>query len=204
MIKTKIPILKEDKSYSFSDYFNLNFPTEAILAEFGYELKIQPLNLPQGEIESWEPLQQAMIHRLPYVSLNTEAARREFYVSPILWGLLDHFKFRLEIEYPINAGNKLKGAVDYFIRSTQQNLMIIEAKNADMERGFTQLAVEMLAFNEYLADVPEPIYGAVTTGDLWRFGMLVPSESRVYKDVTSFLLPQNLDPLVKIFAGIVS
>jgi len=148
-------------------------------------------------------LQKAITQRLPRVSLGTEMARREFYVSPILFELLDRFDFRMDIEYVVNASNRLKGSVDYLLQSAH-NLMIIEAKNADMERGFTQLAIEMIAVSEYLADVPEPIYGAVTTGDLWRFGILTPSESLIRKDVNSFLIPQHLDELATVLAGILA
>jgi len=49
-LKTKTPILVENKNYTFSDYFELNFSTEQIVAEFGYKFKAEVLNLPQGEI----------------------------------------------------------------------------------------------------------------------------------------------------------
>ena len=201
--KTKTPILLAGKSYTFSDYFELNFSTEELLAEFGYELKIEPLDLPKGRIEPLTHLQKAITRRLPRVPLRSETARREFYVSPLLLELLDRVDFRLDIEYTVNVSNRLKGTVDYLLRA-DHNLMVIEAKNADMERGFTQLAVEMIAVSEYLADIPEPIYGAITTGDLWRFGILKPSESVIYKDVNSFLIPQNLDELAAILAGVLS
>jgi len=57
--------------------------------------------------------------------------------------------------------------LDYLLRS-QKNLLVIEAKNDDLTRGFTQLAVELIA----LAEVEENniLYGAVTIGDVWRFG----------------------------------
>lgn len=201
--KTKTPILTKEKSYTFSDYFELNFSTEELVAEFGYTLKIEPLELPKGNIEPLTHLQTAITKRLPHVSLRSETARREFYVSPILLELLDQFDFQLDIEYNINANNQLKGTIDYLLR-TSHNLLVIEAKNADMERGFTQLAVEMIAVSEYFTNIPEPLYGAITTGDLWRFGILIPSKSIIYKDVNSFLIPQNLDDLAAILAGILT
>lgn len=200
---TKAPILEENKSYTFSDYFDLNVSTDELLAEFGYQLQVETLELPRGVIEPLAHLQSAMTKRIPRVSLRSETARREFYVSPLLWELLDQLDFRLDIEYSLNAGHQLKGTIDYLVRATH-NFMVIEAKNADMERGFTQLAVEMIALNEYFTSVPEPIYGAVTTGDLWRFGILRTSESTIYKDVNSFLIPQSIDELGSILAGILS
>lgn len=201
--KTKTPILTKEKSYTFSDYFELNFSTEELVAEFGHTLKIEPLELPKSQIEPLSHLQSAITKRLPWVSLRSETARREFYISPLIWELLDRLDFHLDIEYSLNASNQLKGTIDYLLRASH-NFMVVEAKNADMERGFTQLAVEMIAVSEYFTNVPEPIYGAITTGDLWRFGILKPSESTIYKDVNSFLLPQNLDELASILAGILS
>ena len=61
MVRTKTPILQENKNYTFLDYFELNFSTEEILAEFGYELKIETLALPQGQIDSFASLEKVMI-----------------------------------------------------------------------------------------------------------------------------------------------
>ncbi len=42
------PILKKDRRYTFSDYFELNNPTEEIVADLGYSLKTEILRLPSA------------------------------------------------------------------------------------------------------------------------------------------------------------
>ena len=44
------------------------------------------------------------------------------------------------------VSDKLQGALDYYLKGTQ-NLLVIEAKNEDLERGFKQLGVELIALD---------------------------------------------------------
>ena len=119
-----------------------------------------------------------------------EAARREFYIGPLLFTVLDQTKFRLSIEYKI-PGTRLKGDLDYLLRG-QNNVVVVEAKRADMERGFTQLSAEMIALADYLPNDTPFIHGAVTTGDLWRFGILDRQRRLITKDLDNYLLPRDL------------
>ena len=54
---------------------------------------------------------------------------------------------QLRIEYPLKVNDWLKSSLDYLLCSTN-NLLVIEAKNDDLTRGFTQLAVELIALAE--------------------------------------------------------
>ena len=125
-------------SYAFSDYFELNYPTEAIVAELGYQYQLTSLILPR---------------------------------------------------------------IDYWVRSTH-DFLVIEAKKADMERGFTQLAVEFIAMDQYIETDHDPLYGAITIGDSWRFGKLVRAEKLIYKDLESFRVPADLADLFQVLSGI--
>jgi hypothetical protein len=49
-------------------------------------------------------------------------------------------------------------------------MLVIEANQSDLTRGFTQLAAELAALELRSTTQGEILYGAVTTGDLWRFG----------------------------------
>jgi hypothetical protein len=51
----------------------------------------------------------------------------------------------LRIEYPVKVNNLLQGNLDYLIRSIY-SLIVVEAKRDDLTCGFTQLAVEAIAF----------------------------------------------------------
>jgi hypothetical protein len=58
--------------------------------------------------------------------------------------LLREIDARLNIEYPIEVNEKLSGSFDYLLRA-EQEIVIVEAKKGDLDKGFTQLAVELIA-----------------------------------------------------------
>ena len=45
-------------------------------------------------------------------------------------------------------------------------------------------------------------YGAVTIGDVWRFGKLDPVEQIVTQDINLFKIPDDLDDLTRVIVGI--
>lgn len=204
MTKTTKPILKENKSYTFSDYFELNYPTRDIVAEFGYSYELKCLDLPSKAFEgNLDYLKKTYYQRLPHVSLTSEAAKREVLIAPLLLELLDHINIDIDIEYPLNVSEKLKGNIDYFITSSH-SFIVIEAKKSDMEKGFTQLAVELIAVDKFIDAEKENIYGALTIGDLWRFGVLNCREKAIYRDIDSFRVPADLDKLFSVLIGILT
>jgi len=200
---TKNKILQAGKKYFFSDYSELKYPTEDILVELGYGYIQTPLELPKIDIGSFASLQSAMVKRLPKVTLNSETARREFYVSPFIWDLLDRLDFRLKVEYPVEVNDYLRGLLDYLLQM-EQNVVVLEAKKADVDRGFTQLAVELIAVSQSVENIPANLYGAITTGNLWQFGMLDTVNKIVYRDVNEFLILQHMDELASILTGLLS
>jgi hypothetical protein len=150
----KATILEPGKSYTFSNYFEMAYEPDDILAEFDVSFRRNSLNLSQRNLESDSPLdsladlKNSIQRRLPYVSLTSEAARREILIAPIVLTLLDYTQAQLRIEYALNISEQLKGSLDYYLQ-TQHSLLIIEAKNADLARGFTQLAVELIAIDQW-------------------------------------------------------
>lgn len=83
---SRLKILQENQSYSFRSYVELPYNTDDILAEFGYGLQVQRLSLPRSERSSprLQELKQQFEDILPFVSLSSEAARRELLVAPLL------------------------------------------------------------------------------------------------------------------------
>jgi len=80
---------------------------------------------------------------------------------------------------------------------------MVEAKNDKITGGIPQCIAEMIAariFNEQKHQDIEIIYGAVTTGSLWRFLKLV--NNTAYVDIIEYLL-QQLDKILGIFTEIV-
>jgi hypothetical protein len=196
-------ILKEGKKYTFSDYFDLNNPTKEIIEELGYRYIFSQLSLPESrkEIKSLTRLRDTYTHKLPFISLASEAAKREFYISPLLLELLDYIQAEIDVEYPLDAGDNLSGTIDYLIKFTS-NFVIIEAKKGDLERGFNQLAAELIALDKSVESNQALLYGAVTLGDVWRFGLLDRAQKIVHKDMNAYTLLSDLERLVSIFVGI--
>lgn len=196
-------ILDPTKSYTFSDYFNLAYSTRDVVAEFGFEYRLEKITLPTHAIDhlKLDRLRETFYRKLPHISLNSEAAKREFFISPLLLELLDYVEANIDIEYPLSVDQQLKGNIDYVIRSTR-DLIIIEAKNADMERGFTQLAVELIGMDRDLNEKTGFLYGAVTVGDVWRFGVLDRDNRLILKDMAAFVVPADLEKLFAVFLGI--
>ncbi len=195
-------VLSQDKSYTFSDFFEMTYPTKDIVAEFGYGFLLKKLQIPKASYEGKsDRLKNSFYKKLPYITLNSEMAKREILIAPILLELLDYIEANLDIEYPVNVNEHLKGSIDYLIRSSG-NLLVVEAKKADMDRGFTQLAVEMIAADRFIESNNELIYGAVTIGDIWKFGILYRKEKQIYKDIDSFRIPSDMDELFSTLIGI--
>ena len=124
----------------------------------------------------------------------------EILIAPILSRVAVICQEILRIEYPIKVNNLLQGNLDYLIRATH-NLVVVEAKRDDLTRGFTQLAVEMIALSMLEAS-PKLLYGTVTIGNLWIFGTLDATTQTITQDISSYTLPDDLEDLIRILVGI--
>jgi len=82
--------------------------------------------------------------------------------------------------------------------------LVIEAKQSDIRRGFTQLAVELIALDQALDRESCILYGAVTNGDDWKFGILHREEKRVTEDIKLYRVPEGLEELLRVLVGILS
>lgn len=199
---SKPKILPEGASYTFRSYFELPNDTDEVLAEFGYKFERQRLQLPKStrEIQHLSQLQQQLEETIPYVTLSSETAKREVLIAPVLTRVAVMCRRLLRIEYPLKVNEQLQGNLDYFIQS-ERGLIVIEAKRDDLTRGFTQLAVELIAL-AMLDESPEILYGVVTIGELWIFGKLERSRLTITRDIGSYTLPDDLVDLVRILVGI--
>lgn len=199
-------ILKEGKKYTFSDYFELSNPTEEIINALGYSFSTQPLELPRKNNINTDLIEQVSTTYysiLPKISVNSETAKREVMIAPVLHAVLQHINARLNIEYPVSVNDKLSGTVDYLFRSSQE-LIVIEAKKGDLDRGFNQLAAEMIALDLYEEERADPakVYGAITIGEVWRFAVLEREKKQVSKDIHTFRFPEDLPDIFSILTGI--
>ncbi|MCU0547625.1 MAG: hypothetical protein MUE44_36610 [Oscillatoriaceae cyanobacterium Prado104] len=199
----KSPIIQSDRSYTFADYFKLNFAPRDILAYFNVTLQRQAMTLPcfTGNLERLVDLKQRIEESLPRLTLTSEAARREFLIAPVLMDVLHYTQAILNVEYTVFVSEQLKGSLDYLLQN-QQTFLTIEAKNEDLERGFVQLAVELIALDRWL-DTEQPILtGAVSTGSIWQFAAFDRQNRLVYQDINIYRVPADLEELLRILVGI--
>lgn len=197
----KSKILQDDLAYNFQSYFEMPHEPEEILAELGCSLTLTELSLPktQRAIPCLEDLRQRIRSILPLVSLTSETARREALIAPILMEVARNCNCPLKMEYPLHVNPWLNGHVDYLMRS-EKSLLVVSAQKHDLTRGFTQLAVELIA----LSKVQEQalLYGAVTIGNVWQFGIMHTPDRRIIQDMHLYAVPDQIEDLAGILVGI--
>jgi hypothetical protein len=116
-------------------------------------------------------------------SLMTEKAKSEFIVVPILRELRrqNHNKFKIfsGYEFNVDSKQKLTGYCDFMLSAniykaevTAPIFCLVEAKNAEIDKGWAQCGAEMYAallFNEQKGIPRKVIYGCVTNAFSWCF-----------------------------------
>lgn len=196
-------IILPENDYTFSDYFKMRLSTEEVLNYFGYSKVNERFKLPKfsDEIPAIKNLAEKIEEVLIHISLESEVTRREFLIAPIIFEVRHLSKAKLNSEFWIEYNHQLKGSLDYFLRD-ERHLLVVEAKNADLTRGFTQLAVEMVALDKSDEESRKSIYGTVTTGREWHFGKLDRETKTISQSIESFAIPNNLEEIVRILIGI--
>ncbi|TAE20755.1 MAG: hypothetical protein EAZ92_17670 [Candidatus Kapaibacterium sp.] len=149
------------------------------------------------------------------VAINTEKARSEFIIAPVLfqaWTTQQtHTSLFSGIEFKVSPEEGLSGRCD-FILSASQDMMfltapiltIVEAKNDNIHDGFAQCIAEMIAasrFNEAKKNIIPTIYGCVTTGTEWRFLRLRHEQNLVEIDVDEYQIT-NVERIIGILVHI--
>ncbi|AOY83266.2 MULTISPECIES: hypothetical protein [Moorena] len=204
-----MPLLDPNRSYSFSEIAKLKTPTDEILAEYGYSLERTLLDLRQyqGELDRLQERQSRLEEILPYLDLSNEQSRREMLIAPVMADLIHYTRAQLRIEYSIKVSNQLQGALDYLLRTTT-NLLVVEAKQEDLTNGFTQMAVELIALDQWekCASVEQQpqLFGAVSTGTIWQFGILHRQDKLITQQLTLYRVPTDLEPLTRILIAALS
>ncbi len=201
----KTPIIDFSRSYTFSNYFDFPYELGEIVAEFGYSSTTAKLELPRTntDLDRIPTLQARIEETIPFVSLTSEIARREMLIAPVLIDLIHYTQARLSIEYPLNVTEQLKGTLDYLLRS-QGQMLIVEAKKADLDKGFIQLAVELIALDQWVNSKEPILTGAVSTGSIWQFGQLHRESKQITQDLDFYTVPTNLNDLLRVLVAILT
>ena len=93
-------------------------------------------------------------------------------ISPLLIELTTTLNLKLRIELDVHVSKQLQGDLDYLLQSAEHGLLVVEAKQGDTARGMSQLVAEIAALDQWTASEEPVLYGALSTGDLWRFARL--------------------------------
>jgi hypothetical protein len=148
-------------------------------------------------------------------AIGTEKAKSEFIVAPILAELRARTEQRISLfsglEFNIDEAQGLTGRCDYIISLsplqfslTAPVLMMVEAKNDNINEGLGQCMAEMIAaqrFNQQESNPPRTIYGCVTTGSVWRFLQL--QEKQIWIDDKQYFI-DDLDVVLGVLFHIVA
>lgn len=201
----KATIIRRDRSYTFADYFKLNFAPQDILAYFNATLQRRSLSLPRytGTLDRLTDLKNRIAESLPRLSLTSEIARREFLIAPVLMDVLHYTQATLNVEYPIVVNNQLKGSLDYLLQNGEF-FLVVEAKNEDLERGFVQLAIELIALDQWIESEQPLLQGAISTGNIWQFGHFDRQSRTVTQDLNLYRVPADLEDLLRILVEILT
>lgn len=196
------------KPRTFQDYFKLNLPADEIGDLLGYTYRRKDLNLnatnrqatviDAGRVANLiERIQEGLQH----VGMSSEMARREFLIAPILLEVIHYTHAKVYVEYSIKASETLQGSLDYLFKS-EQHLLVVEAKNGDLQRGFHQLMAELAALDLKQTTTANQLYGIVSMGDGWQFGLLDRQTKTIIQDTQYYGVPMNTELLIRIMVGI--
>src|ERR671933_1691134 len=163
------------------------------------------------EVEYSEYLAQTLREYVPLaLAIDTEKARSEFIIAPILFEVRRQLNYQISLfsgkEFNVDFEKGLSGFCDFLISRSPEQLLIkapvlaiVEAKNDNIQSGLGQCMAEMLAaqmFNERKGNEIKTIYGAVTTGSIWKFMKL---EGQVIEiDLNEYFL-NNVGKILGIF-----
>ncbi len=148
------------------------------------------------------------------LAINTEKARSEMIITPILLELRRRANYQISLfsgsDFTVDISRGLNGYCDFIISRSKEQLtinapviIIVEAKNENIKDGLGQCAAAMLAaqiFNQEEGNEITNIYGAVTTGDIWKFMKLVGSE--LFIDLDNYYIKEINNILGILYQGI--
>lgn len=148
------------------------------------------------------------------LAINTEKARSEMIITPILLEVRRKANYQISLfsgtDFNVDVEKGLNGYCDFVISRSKEQLtinapvmIIVEAKNENIKGGLGQCMAAMLAaqlFNEQEGNEIKSIYGAVTTGDIWKFLKLEGCE--VFVDLNNYYIKELNKILGILWQGI--
>ena len=144
------------------------------------------------------------------IAINTEKARSEMIITPVLLEVRRRANSQISLfsgtEFNVDEAKGLVGYCDYILSRSKEQLtinapviLITEAKNENIKAGLGQCIAGIVAaqlFNQREGQSIDVIYGAVTTGEIWKFLKLV--NTTVSIDLKDYYISPNLTKILGI------
>lgn len=165
------------------------------------------------ELESSNFLVETLLYTVPLaISSNTEKARSEMIIAPILIELRKQLNSEISffsgIDFTIDPEKGINVNFDFMMTRSPELLIltapviiIVEAKKENINGGLGQCVAEMLGariFNEREGNDIPAIFGAVTSGTNWRFLKL--KDQVIEIDLTEYYL-RDVNKILGILAN---
>ena len=163
------------------------------------------------EVQPTDYLTFILSENIPLATaINTEKARSELLISPILTEVRRQLNYQISlfsgIDFTVDQKTGLQGFCDFILSLSSEQfylaapvMTIVEAKNENIKAGLGQCIAEMVAaqlFNRRAENEIDTIYGSVTTGTAWRF--LVLEGNTVFIDSLEYYI-KEVNKILGIF-----
>jgi hypothetical protein len=138
------------------------------------------------------------------IVFNSEYAICENIISPILTEIWRGYIQSLLIwsHQPLNYDDNLSGVPDYVVAQRSPRgkvvlekpyVIVVEAKKDNFEEGWGQCLAEMLAAQKLNNDINKRLFGMVSNGKLWEFGVL---QEEIFTKNRKYYVLDNLEELM--------
>jgi hypothetical protein len=215
---TEMNILTPRKE--FAHYRRIRATSAEVFSHFGYTLQNELLELPRSEkLSDIENLKEILKANVCGIDLTTERATREFIIAPLVSAVLWQTKAKLRVRYWIEIHSQLKGSLSYLF-SQNENLLLIESAELEkkqrklgklkdisftesgMNKGFTQLGVELIALDNAEETDKSFIYGLISNGNIWQFSVLDRKAKIIRLDLRTFDIFADIEELIQVINGL--
>jgi hypothetical protein len=138
------------------------------------------------------------------IVFNSEYAICENIISPILTEVWRGYiqNFLIWSHQPLNYDENLSGVPDYVVAQRSPRgkvvlekpyVIVVEAKKDNFEEGWGQCLAEMLAAQKLNNDPSKKLFGMVSNGKLWEFGVL---QEEMFTKNRKYYVLENLEKLM--------
>ena len=138
------------------------------------------------------------------IVFNSEYAICENIISPILTEVWRGYiqSFLIWSHQPLNYDENLSGVPDYVVAQRSPRgkvvlekpyVIVVEAKKDNFEEGWGQCLAEMLAAQKLNNDPSKKLFGMVSNGKLWEFGVL---QEEMFTKNRKYYVLENLEKLM--------